>query len=235
MDSPGELRVLLRAATAKDSDLIVPMLQREGIETKACSTPDDILGEMAAGAGALIIAEEVVQHPAFAGVMAALQAQPDWSDLPVIVLARTGADSPAIAKLMEALAGSVTVLERPMRVASFVSAARAALASRKRQYVLRTTLEGLREADQRKTEFLATLAHELRNPLAPVRTALAVLMTKELDPAQSRRFFEMMNRQVDHMARLIDDLLEVARITRGKIALQIHPVDLVEVVRDAAD
>jgi CheY-like chemotaxis protein len=68
-----------------------------------------------------------------------------------------------------------------------------------------------------------------------VRTALAVLMNREPDPAQSRKLFEMMNRQVEHMARLIDDLLEVARITRGKIALQIHPVDLFEVVRDAAD
>ncbi|HEY8048232.1 MAG TPA: HAMP domain-containing sensor histidine kinase, partial [Ramlibacter sp.] len=234
IDAAGELRVLLRAATAKDRDLIVPMLQREGVASTACATADEVLREMAAGAGALILAEEVLYDPAFTGVMAALQAQPDWSDLPVMVLARTGADSPAIARMMDAI-GSLTVLERPMRVAAFVSAVRAALAARKRQYVLRETLEGLREADQRKTEFLATLAHELRNPLAPVRTALAVLMNREPDPAQSRKLFEMMNRQVEHMARLIDDLLEVARITRGKIALQIHPVDLFEVVRDAAD
>jgi two-component system, sensor histidine kinase len=127
---------------------------------------------------------------------------------------------------MEAL-GSLTVLERPLRVASFISAVRAALAARKRQYVLRATLDGLRQADQRKTEFLDTLAHELRIPLAPVRTALAVLMNKQPDAATSRKFFDMMNRQVQHMVRPIDDLLEVSRITRGKITLQIEPLDLV--------
>ena len=233
-DSAGELRVLLRAATAKDGELIGSMLAREAVETTSCFTPEDLLREIARGAGAVVIAEELLYDPGFARVVAALQAQPDWSDLPVIVLARPGADSPAIARIMEAL-GSLTVLERPMRVATFISAVRAALAGRKRQYVLRATVEGLREADQRKTEFLATLAHELRNPLAPMRTALSVLMSRQPDPVTSRKFFEMMDRQVQHMVRLIDDLLEVSRITRGKIALQIHPIDLVEVLRDAAD
>jgi signal transduction histidine kinase/ActR/RegA family two-component response regulator len=234
MDPSGELRVLLRAATAKDCELMISTLRRAGIESASCLDCNDILREIGHGAGVLVMAEELLQDPAFAKVLAALQAQPDWSDLPVIVLARTGADSPAIARIMEAL-GSLTVLERPMRVAAFVSAVRAALAGRKRQYVLRATLEGLREADQRKTEFLATLAHELRNPLAPMRTALSVLMNKQPDAQTSRKFFEMMDRQVQHMVRLIDDLLEVSRITRGKIALQIQPVDLIEVLRDAAD
>ena len=229
-----ELRVLLRAATAKDRDLIVSMLAREGMATVACVTSEDILREMAVGAGTLIVAEELLLDPRFAGVVSALQAQPDWSDLPVIVFARTGADPPAIFTIMETL-GSITVLERPMRVAAFISAVRAALAARKRQYVLRATLEGLRDADQRKTEFLATLAHELRNPLAPVRTSLALLMNKEVDAAQSRTCYELMNRQVEYMVRLIEDLLEVSRITRGKIELRVHPLDLLEVLRDAAD
>jgi PAS domain S-box-containing protein len=84
----------------------------------------------------------------------------------------------------------------------------------------------LQDADRRKDEFLATLAHELRNPLAPVRNSLALLRIAGNDPAVRDRAVDMMNRQVDHMVRLVDDLLEVSRITRGKIELRKEPVDL---------
>jgi PAS domain S-box-containing protein len=79
--------------------------------------------------------------------------------------------------------------------------------------------EALREADRRKDEFLATLAHELRNPLAPLRTGLHVLDLAG-DPEAARRTRRMMERQLGHMVRLIDDLLDVSRITSGKVVLQ---------------
>jgi PAS domain S-box-containing protein len=93
----------------------------------------------------------------------------------------------------------------------------------------------LREADRRKDELLAVLAHELRNPLAPIRTSLEVLrLTACRDPA-SERVAEMMQRQINHMVRLVDDLLEVSRITRGKIELRRETLDLAAVVRGAVD
>ncbi len=85
---------------------------------------------------------------------------------------------------------------------------------------LRRAEQALREADRRKDEFLATLAHELRNPLAPIRNSLHILrMSNQHDPA-AERVGEMIERQVNHMVRLVDDLLEVSRITRGKIELR---------------
>jgi PAS domain S-box-containing protein len=82
----------------------------------------------------------------------------------------------------------------------------------------------LRETDRRKDEFLAMLAHELRNPLAPLRTALA-LIDKPPDPgARSPELISLMRRQVEHMTRIVDDLLEVSRITQGRIVLQLEPV-----------
>jgi PAS domain S-box-containing protein len=78
----------------------------------------------------------------------------------------------------------------------------------------------LREADRRKDEFLATLAHELRNPLAPIRAAAAVLKRLQTRDPQMIQAREMIDRQAGHMTRLIDDLLEVSRITQGKIELQ---------------
>ena len=92
----------------------------------------------------------------------------------------------------------------------------------------------LREADRRKDEFLATLAHELRNPLAPVRTGLQVLRLTA-DSAAAARTRDMMERQLAHMVRLIDDLLDVSRITRGKLELRPEPVTLQAVVETALE
>lgn len=91
----------------------------------------------------------------------------------------------------------------------------------------------LREADQRKDEFLATLAHELRNPLAPIRSGLHIL--KAQSDSKAARVQAMMARQVDHIVRLVDDLMEIARIRNGKIVLRMERVDLVEVIRQAVE
>ena len=95
--------------------------------------------------------------------------------------------------------------------------------------------ERLREADRRKDEFLAMLAHELRNPLAPIRNAVEVL--RRLVPAEPRllQVREMIDRQVAHMAHLVDDLLDVSRISRGKILLRSQRLDLNALVRAAAE
>jgi PAS domain S-box-containing protein len=92
--------------------------------------------------------------------------------------------------------------------------------------------DALREADRRKDEFIATLAHELRNPLAPMRNAVYLLRAA---PAAADRVVDIMDRQVAHMVRLVDDLLEVSRITRGKVDLKREPVDLATAVRAAVD
>jgi signal transduction histidine kinase/ActR/RegA family two-component response regulator len=91
----------------------------------------------------------------------------------------------------------------------------------------------LREADRRKDEFLAMLAHELRNPLAPIRNVGYVLSKGGADPATVRRSGQMIERQASHLTHLVDDLLDVARITRGRVALHREPLSLDTVV-DAA-
>lgn len=92
----------------------------------------------------------------------------------------------------------------------------------------------LLEADRRKDEFLATLAHELRNPLAPVVNALA-LISRPDSAASIPPLLPIINRQVNHMVRLVDDLLEISRITTGKVELRIAPIDLVGVLRNVID
>lgn len=95
--------------------------------------------------------------------------------------------------------------------------------------------EALREADRHKNEFLVTLAHELRNPLAPIRSALdALALNADVAPA-TRRLHAIVKRQVDHMVRLVDDLLELSRISRGTIELRRAPVRLADVVAMALE
>jgi signal transduction histidine kinase len=93
----------------------------------------------------------------------------------------------------------------------------------------------LRLAHDRKDEFLAVLAHELRNPLAPLHNGLQLLRLSGTGDEQTRRLHDMLARQATHMARLVDDLLDIARITNGKILLRKNPVDLTEVLLNALE
>jgi signal transduction histidine kinase/ActR/RegA family two-component response regulator len=101
--------------------------------------------------------------------------------------------------------------------------------------VARKAEQALREADRRKDEFLATLAHELRNPLAPLRTALDLIRQSPDDAAVARRAHATMERQLRQMVHLVDDLLDVNRISRGSVELRQEPVELARVLENAIE
>jgi PAS domain S-box-containing protein len=100
---------------------------------------------------------------------------------------------------------------------------------------LKRVEQELRIADRRKDEFLATLAHELRNPLAPIRNSLQILKMPRIDSATLQQTRDMMERQVHHLVRLVDDLLDVSRVMRGKIELRKERVELASVVARAVE
>jgi signal transduction histidine kinase/CheY-like chemotaxis protein len=231
---PVEQRILLNTVTVRDATITGSLLERAGIRSYACRSVVELARELERGAGALLIAEETLTDPDIGGVVALLRRQPQWSDLPVLIIAGSGLVSNAVLEALD-MPANITVIERPLRIVALISAVRSALRARSRQYELRAVLEGLREADRRKTEFIATLAHELRNPLAPLSTALAILTLKPHEPEQARPHYEMMRRQISHMVRLIDDLMEVSRITRGKIELKTETVPLERILREAAE
>jgi signal transduction histidine kinase len=95
--------------------------------------------------------------------------------------------------------------------------------------------DNLRAADQRKDEFLAMLAHELRNPLAPISAAADLLRIGRLDEARVRQSSAIIGRQVRHMTSLVDDLLDVSRVTRGLVTLARAPVDVRTIVDEAVE
>lgn len=94
--------------------------------------------------------------------------------------------------------------------------------------------EALKAADRHKDEFLATLSHELRNPLAPIRTGLTLLRSAP-ELADTEKLLEIMDRQLDHLVRLVDDLMDVSRVSRGKIDLRIERIKLQDAVRAAIE
>ena len=95
--------------------------------------------------------------------------------------------------------------------------------------------EEIQKADRRKNEFLATLSHELRNPLAPMRAALHMLRSQAVEPARSKALLETMDRQVAQMTRLVEDLLDISRITRGAIELRRETLDVNTEIRNALE
>jgi len=236
-----EYSVAVLATTGRDADLTRRVLADAHIACKICEDVDALCCEIRDGVGALVIAEEAIFADAsFRAVADALDRQPRWSDLPLLVLTARGADSPTAMRTLDAL-GNVTLLERPLRIGAFVSSARAAIRGRQRQYQIRAhiaererTEASLRDADRRKDEFLATLAHELRNPLAPISNAAQLL---QMTPQRESRQWasEVIGRQVRHLARLVEDLLDVSRISRDKVELRLARVDLGDIVHSAIE
>ncbi len=240
--SASDLRILIMAPTARDGDITTELLNSAGIETAVFASLDGLVAGLDGGAAAILVAEEHLL-PAHTETLADwLTHQPPWSDLPVLILTRPGADSPEAAEAWRTL-GNVTLLERPTRVTTLLSAAQTAIRARSRQYQIRGHLterlrneQALRSADRRKDEFLATLGHELRNPLAPISNSLEIMkLSGAFDSPATRRAGEVMERQIHHLNRLVDDLLEVSRITRGVIEVRKEPLDLSRIVTAAIE
>ena len=240
--SARDLRLLIMAPTAKDGEITCELLTGAGITTLPCKDLCALVHELNEGAAAALIAEEHLSGAHKAPLSAWLARQAPWSDLPILILTRPGADSPEAAEAWRTL-GNVTLLERPTRVTTMLSAAQTAIRARSRQYQIRGHLterlkneQALRTADRRKDEFLATLGHELRNPLAPILNSLEILkLSGTFDDDRTTAACAVMERQVHHLNRLVDDLLEVSRITRGVIDVKKEPLELAAIVRAALE
>jgi len=230
-----EERILVLAPTGRDATLAEQTLCRAGLDAEVIETPEELASAIDRGAAAVLLAEEALSPRAVDVLAGALERQPPWSDLPLVVFAGAMDRQASSARLewMSSRLGNVTLVERPVRVATLVTAVRAALRARHRQYAARATMkaleareEELRLAGERKDEFLAMLAHELRNPMAALSMALELLELSAGDPARTARNRDIAHRQLGHLVRLVDDLLDVSRITRGAFELRKEDLDL---------
>ena len=238
--SADDERVLLVAPTPRDAAVTCSLLRTADVLCESYGTLLELAKEMKHGVGALMLTDRALFDEDFEVILRGLEQQPPWSDVPVVLLTQGQQSTARVMALLRRLS-NLTLLDRPTSTRSMISAVQAALRGRRRQYQLRDQMQAearaqqaLREADRRKDEFLATLAHELRNPLAPLSTGLQ-LMSTDLDEQRALSVRHMMERQVSQLVRLINDLLDVSRISTGKVVLQLNRIDMRTVIESALE
>ncbi len=252
-----ESRLLVLAPTGRDAAMTCDALRAAGLEAEACPTVEALCSSIGEGAAAVLIAEEAFESHSAGRLVRLLEAQEPWSDLPVVVLAG-GAFSDSAGRATRVLdqLRNVMVLERPVRVAVLVTAMRVALRSRARQYELRGYLE-MRErhareraamlvserqarheaetANRLKDEFLATVSHELRTPVNVILGWSGMLRRDGMTEQQRQHAIDVIHRNAQAQARVIDELLDISRMVTGKLRLEISRVAVVPLLREAIE
>jgi signal transduction histidine kinase/CheY-like chemotaxis protein len=255
-------RVLILTPTGRDAEMTAKYLAGAGLAPERCVGMTELCERLDEGGGAALVAEEALTPEGTLRLLGALARQPEWSDFPLIVLtASGGGDAGKLKDLVEA--ANVTLVERPTRVITVLSAARSALRARRRQYEARAHIEAERRAREERTRlleeavaareqaerataqaeqanrakdtFLATLSHELRTPLTAVLGWAKMLHEMKLDGDTARHGLKVIERNAEAQNQLVRDLLDVSRIITGKLRLETTSVELAPVVESALD
>ena len=240
-----ERRVLILPPTARDAEITRSLLARNEIACLVCADVHELTIEVNRGAMALIMTERALTDRAIGKLLAALEAQPSWSDLPTVLLlpgaALSAAGEPALQSLR-----NVTLLERPVAMRTLLSAVQAAMRGRARQYQMREQLQALQRAEalaraaqaqgeqasRMKDEFLATLSHELRTPLNAI-LGWSQLIRQRPDAQMIEEGLSIIERNTRVQVQLIEDLLDMSRIISGKLRLDFEIIDIATFI-DAA-
>ena len=231
---PGEdrpPRVVALLADRADAAMCRDTLGRHDIPCEACGDVAAFGKALDHETDVLLVDGEHLAGPAGEGLRRFLGAQPAWSALPVIVMYRAlPAAALEVAQECSTLA-RVILLESPVRVASFVSAVQMALYDRRQQFRIRDLLDAAAAQVRQRDEFMALLGHELRNPLAAISTCVEVLKLGPGDGDQTANCLGIVGDQTAHMRRMLDDLLDISRLTRAKLSVRRDTVDLVAILR----
>src|SRR6185369_12247661 len=217
-------------------------LTQSEMSPQVCFDMPQLCEEIGKGCVVVVLAEEVLGESSISELIETLGAQPSWSDLPIILITSGGEISQMHLRRLGIFGpgGNVMVLERPFRPDTLVTIVEAALRSRRRQYEARDRMEELKRAydeiqkiSRAKDDFLAALSHELRGPLNPVLLVSSEAANdRELSPGV-RATFDMIRRNVELEARLIDDLLDLARVAAGKLKFEKQHVNVHAILKSA--
>src|SRR6185437_9839707 len=245
----NERRALVVPPTGADARAMGKLFSGNDISFLICATIDKLCEALRMGAAVALLSEEaLLAQPE--DLLGCIAKQPVWSDLPLIVLSRSGSESPALATVIPRL-GNVSMVERPVRTSTLISVVRSCLRARERQYLVREHLlqrelaqkerEHLLDSERAarseaerssriKDEFLATLSHELRTPLNAVLGWAQVLHRAPSDAREVARGVAVIERNARAQAQIIEDLLDMSSIISGKVRLDVQRLDLASVV-----
>ena len=229
------MKVIIVSPNEADSVLAAGFLDGEGVEPVRCATLGAAAGLIGPGYGCVVLVEEALVEPDVQAFQDAVHAQPPWSDLPLLLIAAQDSSLSTLVETVFPRSGNVSLLQRPLHPVSLVSAVNMALRARQRQYQVRDLLEERARAIQQRDEFLAMLAHELRNPLAPIRNAVYLMKTMSIPDPMFAKYRDMIDKQARHITRLVDDLLDVSRMELGKLELRRQSLDLNEAAAAAVE
>src|SRR5688572_23322082 len=223
----SEHRILVLPSTGADGLAMGKLFTAHKIPFQICRSMAALCALTQEGAGALLVSEEAISTDP-TELMACIGAQPVWSDLPVIVLSRSGRETAGLVDIVARL-GNVSVVERPVRTTTLTSLVRSSLRARDRQYQVRKHLAELEQAQQlirdsvdseraargeaerasrTKDEFLATLSHELRTPLSAILGWTHVMRKLPELPQDASNALEVIERNARSQAQIIQDLLD---------------------------
>jgi signal transduction histidine kinase len=238
-------RILVRAPTGDDARLIAEILGLHGFVVVAVDDTSALANEWARGAGMIMLASEALNDPDCCTSLRELcDAQEPWSEMPILVLGGGGDEEATQVKAMLGDRVQILILDRPVGIATFVSATETAVRSRRRQYEVKRLLDELaasavqiarvhEAADRAKDEFLATLAHELRSPMTAIRGWVAMLKMPDVDPTEATEALAMIESSSQVQAHIIEDLMDVSRIIAGKAMIAKELVELGSIVNNA--
>ena len=219
-ESSRELRILVLARVGRDGELLCAALERHGFPCSMLSGADEIVREMSVGAAAAIVTEESVDGLGSGETWErSLQAQPAWSDFPIIILTAAGGSSLMARSQLYRNYGNITLLERPLRSENLLSAVESAVRARMRQYEIRDYLQRQAESQEalRRTEKLAvagrlaaSIAHEINNPLAAITNLLFLISTAE-DLAAVRKYNAIAQEELRRVSDIANQTLRFYR------------------------
>ncbi len=242
-------RILVIAPVGRDASLVRGTLEKASIAAEIGTGVPDIATAFDGGLGGVVLTQEALTRTSVDQLLRILEAQPPWSDLPLVVLVSGGAPTPASMYLAMTIGRrvNVTFLERPIRGDTLVGAVQAALRGRRRQYELRDQMIKLAEAQEAerqaravaenavrvRDEFLASVAHDLKNPLGAIK-AFSQLLQRQLarsdsrDPDTISHGLARIDAMVTRTVAQLDELLDVARLQADQpLQLDLRPTDLV--------
>lgn len=231
MTAPEPIKFLLVDDLEANLQALAALLRRDGLELLTARSGPEALELLLAHDIALAILD--VQMPGMGGFELAevMRSTERTRQIPIIFLTAGIVDSQRRIRGYET--GAVDFLAKPIEAHSLINKANTFYDLARQRQELALTNAKLAQADRLKDEFLAMLAHELRNPLAPLRNAAEILQTDAIAEEEREQALHILSRQIENMTRMIDDLLDVSRITEGKIELRKQPVSLAAVINAA--